>query len=197
METAELSSAISTAKPGTWHLNHLMPSYNPISTAVAAQAQFETFGNFNYAARMTLDPKHNDLVQRSSTMIRSILYESTATTDFPSPEDKDIIDTALAHNDEMDVSGYLVRTRLKYYQVLEGEHDVLEDLLGMIQRDRRHTNVKILSDKTTDKRLFAKWGMGYHLVTEQERDVFVGWAKQDEEFVECMIDYMRKTAAQS
>ncbi|CRK76779.1 hypothetical protein NIG5292_02846 [Nereida ignava] len=78
METAELSSAISTAKPIIWHLNHFMPSYNPTSEAVAAQAQFETFGNFNYASCMTLDPKHNDLVRRSSTMIRSILYESAA-----------------------------------------------------------------------------------------------------------------------
>lgn len=127
-------------------------------------------------------------------MIRSILYQSTANTEFGGQADLDIMDTAWRHNPNMGVTGYLVRTRRQYIQLLEGPYDVLDDLLGLICRDARHTSVQILSDRTVSKRIFSDWNMGYHLITETERDEFNGWLKTGNDFAKSMISYMQMIA---
>ena len=71
-------------------------------------------------------------------MIRVILYQSLAKTDFAGAEDKDILETAWRHNGKMGVTGYLLRARTQYFQVLEGADDVLDDLVEMIRTDPRH-----------------------------------------------------------
>jgi hypothetical protein len=127
-------------------------------------------------------------------MIRSVLYQSTAKTDFPSTADQDILETAWRHNGKMGVTGYLLRARTQYFQVLEGTDDVLDDLIGMIRTDPRHSNFEILSDHTAKDRLFRNWAMGYHLATEAERDEFDGWLKDGKDFANSMISYMHLMA---
>ena len=129
-------------------------------------------------------------------MIRSILYQSTAQTEFPSNVDHDILEAASRHNTEMGVTGYLLRTRSKYFQLLEGADDVLDDLLAIIGKDNRHTEMQILSDNTSSQRCFTDWAMGYHLVTENERDEFDGWLKDGDEFSSSMIAYMQLMATE-
>jgi hypothetical protein len=127
-------------------------------------------------------------------MIRSILYQSKAKTNFPSAADHDILETAWRHNGDMGVTGYLLRTRTYYFQVLEGEGDVVDDLVGMIRVDPRHTDLQILCDDILHERRFGNWAMGYHLVTEAERDEFDGWLKDSDDFAESMIAYMQLMA---
>jgi hypothetical protein len=127
-------------------------------------------------------------------MTRAILYQSTAQTEFPSIEDHNILESAWRHNGQMGVTGYLLRSHTQYFQYLEGAGDVLEDLLDMIQKDPRHMDLRILSDTTLSERRFAKWGMGYHFLSESERDEFDGWLKEDAAFAKSMIDYMEQMA---
>lgn len=126
--------------------------------------------------------------------IRTVLYQSTAKTDFPSRADHDILETAWRHNGEMGVTGYLLRTRTQYFQALEGADNVLDDLLGMIRKDPRHSDMQILCDHVVNERCFANWAMGYHLVTEAERDEFDGWLKEGVDFANSMIGYMQTMA---
>ena len=65
----------------------------------------------------------------------------------------------------MGVTGFLLRTRTQYFQLLESADDVLDDVVGMIRKDPRHTYMQILCDNTSSQRRFANWAMGYHLVT--------------------------------
>lgn len=127
-------------------------------------------------------------------MTRAILYQSTAQTEFPSIEDHNILESAWRHNGQMGVTGYLLRSHTQYFQYLEGAGDVLEDLLDIIQKDPRHTDLRILSDTTLSERRFAKWGMGYHFLSESERDEFDGWLKEGAAFAKSMIDYMEQMA---
>lgn len=127
-------------------------------------------------------------------MIRRILYQSTATTDFPSPEDHRILETAWHHNGKMGVTGYLLRSRTHYFQVLEGASDVLDDLLGLIDKDPRHEGMTIISNEDLAERQFDNWAMGYHMVTEAERDDFDGWLSDGADFADSMIRYMQKMA---
>jgi hypothetical protein len=127
-------------------------------------------------------------------MTRSILYQSRARTGFPSPVDHDILEEAWRHNGAHGVTGYLLRTKTQYFQVLEGDSEVLEPLLDRIARDDRHDAVEVLQDAEIGQRRFGKWAMGYHLLTEEERDGFDGWSQEGDAFSDCMIDYMKKMA---
>lgn len=127
-------------------------------------------------------------------MIRSVLYQSTAKTGFPSSADHDILETAWRHNGEMGVTGYLLRTRTQYFQLLEGGDDVLDDVVDIIRTDPRHCDMEILCDDIVNERRFANWAMGYHLITERERDEFDGWLKDGNDFALSMISYMRLMA---
>jgi hypothetical protein len=127
-------------------------------------------------------------------MIRTVLYQSTAKTDFPSSADHDILETAWRHNGEMGITGYLLRTRTQYFQLLEGGDDVLDDFVGMIRKDSRHTDMQILCDDIVNERRFANWAMGYHLITEAERDEFDGWLKDGNDFARSMISFMQLMA---
>jgi hypothetical protein len=130
-------------------------------------------------------------------MLRTVLYQSTAKTDFPSTADHNILKTAWRHNGEMGVTGYLLRTQTQYFQVLEAGDDVLDDLVGMIRKDPRHADMEILCDNTINKRRFANWTMGYHLLTESERDDFDGWLKYGDDFAHSVISYMQLMAKRS
>ena len=130
-------------------------------------------------------------------MLRTVLYQSTAKTDLPNTADHNILKTAWRHNCEMGVTGYLLRTQTQYFQVLEAGDDVLDDLVGMIRKDPRHADMEILCDNTINKRRFANWTMGYHLVTESERDEFDGWLKYGDDFAHSVISYMQLMAKRS
>jgi hypothetical protein len=77
---------------------------------------------------------------------------------------------------------------------LEGGDDVLDDVVDMIRKDPRHTDMQILCDNTVNERRFANWAMGYHLVTEAERDEFDGWLTDGDDFARSMISYMQTMA---
>ena len=127
-------------------------------------------------------------------MTRSILYQSRARTGFPSPVDHDILEEAWRFNGAHGISGYLLRTKTQYFQVLEGDADVLDPLLERITKDDRHDLVEVLQDIVIDHRRFGKWAMGYHLLTEEERDGFGGWSQDSDAFSDGMITYMQKMA---
>ena len=76
-------------------------------------------------------------------------------------------------NARQNVSGVLIYKDEVFLQVLEGEHDVLERLIRNITADRRHGDVKIISDDAIDKRDFDAWHMAY--LTPSEADL-ARWA---------------------
>lgn len=127
-------------------------------------------------------------------MPRSILYQSRARTGFPSPADHDILEQAWRHNGAHGISGYLLRTKTQYFQVLEGDSDVLAPLLARIEQDDRHDRIRILQDIGIDRRRFGRWAMGYHLITEKDRDGFEGWSTEGDAFSDSMIAYMQRMA---
>lgn len=48
-----------------------------------------------------------------------------------------------------------------FFQCLEGEKEVVEDLYKKLEQDDRHTDLKILSSKPIAERSFAEWSMKY------------------------------------
>ena len=76
-----------------------------------------------------------------------------------STDDCDIMEIAWKHNEAMGITGFLLRTPYNYFQVIEGQPEVVDDLILMIRNDTRHQSVEILSEKSSQNRAFDTWCM--------------------------------------
>ena len=64
------------------------------------------------------------------------------------------------NNKKIDVTGVLISVRDYFFQVLEGEESIVDELVEKISRDPRHNEINILSSETgCEERLFVDWGM--------------------------------------
>ena len=64
------------------------------------------------------------------------------------------------NNKHRDVTGVLISVRDYFFQVLEGEESIVDELVEKISRDPRHHEITILSAETgCEERLFTEWGM--------------------------------------
>ncbi len=96
-------------------------------------------------------------------MTMSLLYVSTCLIRLPDEgrEVDQIVRVARARNADLAVTGALVFTRKHFAQVLEGSSDAVEELMGNIVNDRRHTNVNVVEASPIGQRRFAHWSMAY------------------------------------
>jgi NADH dehydrogenase FAD-containing subunit/class 3 adenylate cyclase/uncharacterized membrane protein YphA (DoxX/SURF4 family) len=77
--------------------------------------------------------------------------------------EEDIIEIgrlASLNNQKLDVTGILISVRDYFFQILEGEEQIVDALVEKIKRDSRHNEITILSAETgCEERLFTNWGM--------------------------------------
>lgn len=70
-----------------------------------------------------------------------------------------ILAGARRFNAEHDITGCLICRPDLYLQLLEGPQDVVEGLYQRIRVDERHVEVKQLTVRSVDQRMFPKWAM--------------------------------------
>lgn len=129
-------------------------------------------------------------------MIRTVMYQSTPKTEMHSTDDCDIMEAAWKHNEAMGITGFLLRTPYNYFQVIEGQPEVVDDLILMIRNDTRHQSVEILSDKSSQNRAFDTWCMDYHIASEDEGADIISKLGTGEDFVAALISYMQRKSKQ-
>ncbi len=96
---------------------------------------------------------------RAQRMIR-VLYTSVAADDLSAEALRDIAVVSARNNARDQLSGVLLHTPDSFIQVLEGEEKTLLATLERIDRDPRHTELKILLDQMISERRFPDWAMG-------------------------------------
>jgi hypothetical protein len=87
--------------------------------------------------------------------------------------DEQVIDMVLRasrKNYRMGITGALWFGETRFFQVLEGEPDILRHLYAQIAADERHTDVHIVVETLLPKRRFAAWGM---YVFEGEEEIAI------------------------
>lgn len=89
----------------------------------------------------------------------SLLYRSRATTDFDDAHIDALVSRARLRNHERDVTGALYFDEGQFMQWLEGPASTIIRLFGHIGRDRRHTDLEVLSFGQTPQRVFGDWNM--------------------------------------
>ncbi|AYO56184.1 BLUF domain-containing protein [Acinetobacter wuhouensis] len=73
----------------------------------------------------------------------------------------DILSTARQFNQEHQIYGVLYYSEGVFFQCLEGQQAVLDDLYRRISNDQRHINLHRFPDQPLKQLYFSKWSMKY------------------------------------
>lgn len=70
-----------------------------------------------------------------------------------------ILGEAQHNNEKQGVTGALAVGETFFFQVIEGQRDVLDGLLDRLEKDRRHSDLRVLDRRRITDRIFEGWAM--------------------------------------
>ncbi len=91
--------------------------------------------------------------------LATIVYSSRAVSPLSDPELQDLMHTAQARNHREGVTGVVLYDDSRFFQWLEGPAGGVERIMGSIRNDRRHTDLQVLTQRTSATRRFEGWDM--------------------------------------
>ena len=98
------------------------------------------------------------MADRNHSLIKQVIYVSK-----PVGFDDKILDSILVqskrNNEKNQITGALICRSDLYLQYLEGPAHKIDFVYSKIKLDSRHTDVKLLEDARTKRRLFSNWAM--------------------------------------
>lgn len=108
-----------------------------------------------------------DVEKQEENLIHCI-YSSVEAVEF-SPEDiSELLEQARINNATLGVTGMLLYDKGAFFQLLEGQQEVVDPLLKKIQGDERHEHFIKIIQEDIEQRDFAEWTMGYSGVKSDE-----------------------------
>lgn len=99
--------------------------------------------------------------------LHHIIYVSKG-IDITEKKLNDILATSRSFNTSKNITGMLLYIDGKFFQVLEGKKEDIEDLYANIRLDKRHEQVTTVSDHPIAFRTFKGWSMRYNAISEKE-----------------------------
>lgn len=100
-------------------------------------------------------------------------YRSQARAGFETEDLDELLSKASSANSALNISGCLIYHNGFFVQILEGNKEDVVQLFEKIVKDRRHHNVKILSENFVEKAFFSEWNMAYYEPNDQSIRQFV------------------------
>ncbi len=94
-------------------------------------------------------------------MLYQLTYRSEAKPEISAQEIKDILEISKSKNAKSNITGCLLYNEGFFVQILEGEKEEVKAVYNIIEADKRHTMVQVLSEGETRERFFEKWEMAY------------------------------------
>lgn len=98
------------------------------------------------------------MADRNHSLIKQVIYVSK-----PVGFDDKILDSILVqskrNNEKNQITGALICRSDLYLQYLEGPAHKIDFVYSKIKLDSRHTDVKLLEDARSKRRLFSNWAM--------------------------------------
>ena len=102
--------------------------------------------------------------------MRFILYVSKSTKFFSEDDILEMLKSFRKSNEQNDITGMLLYKEGYFLQLLEGDERV-DALYNNIEKDSRHSQVKIVLEGEYDKRVFDMWTMAYKSVDSIDHDL--------------------------
>lgn len=81
-------------------------------------------------------------------MRQAISYVSTAATELSTPEIKSLLEQTTKKNNSLGITGFLICSERSFFQLLEGEKEIISELFSSIRGDSRHHNIIKIVDST-------------------------------------------------
>lgn len=103
-------------------------------------------------------------------MIYQTAYFSSASARLDDRDVVGILEDARVKNVKLGVTGMLLLIDQVFFQVLEGEQQVVEDLIARIEKNPLHSGMIRVMTREHKERLFPGWSMGYEKLTYDALD---------------------------
>lgn len=103
-----------------------------------------------------------------------LVYASAARADCSGDELERLLATASRRNSELGITGMLLHLEGSFFQVLEGEAEVVDRLFARIASDPRHGNVTLIVREPIATRAFGDWTMAYAALEAKEAASIAG-----------------------
>ena len=106
--------------------------------------------------------------------LKSLIYTSWAQPGLRPDDVESILGSARVNNPLKGISGILIFNGPNFMQILEGVEPAIDDLIGRLKNDKRHSNMTIRDERLIARRNFPDWAMAYLRLEDQR---FVGDAE--------------------
>jgi hypothetical protein len=86
---------------------------------------------------------------------------------------KSILDQSSQRNRDRGITGALLFNQAYFAQVLEGDREAISQAFCHISKDRRHSNIVLLSANPISERIFMDWTMAFAGKSEVAQDLYI------------------------
>ncbi|MCH9675240.1 MAG: BLUF domain-containing protein [Gammaproteobacteria bacterium] len=105
----------------------------------------------------------------------SVVYISTANSDFSDGQLKGLLETARHNNAALDLTGMLLYHDRTFIQVLEGPEEHVAKMYEKIGADPRHHGIVQLLRRDIGAREFDTWAMGFESISRTQLESSPDW----------------------
>jgi hypothetical protein len=96
------------------------------------------------------------------------IYTSAGMHSFEEADLSTLLQAARAKNERLGLTGLLLHTEGTFFQVLEGQAEIVDALFATIELDKRHTQVTKIIREPIPHRVFDEWTMGFSAMTRKQ-----------------------------
>ncbi|MDO5703950.1 MAG: BLUF domain-containing protein [Paracoccus sp. (in: a-proteobacteria)] len=129
-------------------------------------------------------------------MLSHFLYRSTATPGLNDSDIQQILTEARERNARLGLTGCLHVEDGIFFQWLEGSAAPVAEVVGMLRRDSRHSDIETLSEGPLQSRLFDHWSM---LMSDRNDSSIVNWLAEQAvsrwdgaRYIAAILQFMQK-----
>ena len=119
--------------------------------------------------------------------MKFVLYRSVADKNLTQVEFNWIVEAANSFNSENGITGLILFVQGRFFQWIEGDDAVVNQLYTRIAVDPRHRYVQLLTERPSHVRYFEKWGMLSSWILEKDAPGIL--CASDGELIQKFIHY--------
>jgi hypothetical protein len=97
-----------------------------------------------------------------------LIYRSIAVPNISDKEINAILKTSRKFNSENNITGCLLFHNNEFIQILEGDEKTIKKLYARIEKDNRHTEVRLVYTGIKEGRTFEGWSMAFSAPSEND-----------------------------
>jgi hypothetical protein len=103
-----------------------------------------------------------------------LIYASIATEALGTVQLTELLQQARRANERLGLTGMLLHSAGSFFQVLEGEPGVVNQLYQKLLLDERHEKVTLIIREPIGRRSFGSWSMGFSSASPEELTTITG-----------------------